>query len=209
MRKRTAAPKFHRKFHRKIIMLNSFLTRSMLMAVMCGLLCLQPAHAQTNNKPYYGVSGTKTAPVYTPETAPPAAPAPTDPEVPAPTPPTAPVAPVAPAPTTPTLPPAFGQNAVAPVPAPAAVPQAAPTTPPVKDPCAAYMNSYDSYNLCQDRIKKIERMKEAMQKRVDARKAASAPPAATPVPAAAAPVVNNAAPAVPTTTEAPAAAPKK
>jgi len=35
----------------------------------------------------------------------------------------------------------------------------------VEDPCSAYTDSYDSYTLCQDRIQKIQRMKDAKSKR--------------------------------------------
>jgi|GEM_PF-2302570 len=36
----------------------------------------------------------------------------------------------------------------------------------VADPCADFADSYDGYNMCQDRIKKIERMREAKQRRM-------------------------------------------
>lgn len=63
--------------------------------------------------------------------------------------------------------------------------QAAVTAPPpAPDPCAAYMASYESYVVCQDRMLKIQRMKEAKEKR-------NAPPPA-PVAAPAAPVIDPA-----------------
>lgn len=37
--------------------------------------------------------------------------------------------------------------------------------PAVPDPCAAFAGSYESYYLCQDRVKRIERMNEAQQRR--------------------------------------------
>lgn len=62
----------------------------------------------------------------------------------------------------PSLPPAF-DTVVPPVVAPAAAPAAA--MPQFKDPCASYGNG-DAYNLCQDRIKKIERMRDAKNRRM-------------------------------------------
>lgn len=58
------------------------------------------------------------------------------------------------------------------------------TPPPAPDPCAAYMASYESYVVCQDRTLKIQRMKEAKEKR-------NAPPPA-PAAAPAAPVIDPA-----------------
>lgn len=48
------------------------------------------------------------------------------------------------------------------------VPTAA--TPPQKDPCAAYMGSYQTYAFCRDRIEKIKRMQLAKDKRNEAAK---------------------------------------
>jgi hypothetical protein len=42
---------------------------------------------------------------------------------------------------------------------------AQPQQPAVVDPCAAYMSSYESYVVCQDRIQKIQRMKDAKTRR--------------------------------------------
>lgn len=63
--------------------------------------------------------------------------------------------------TTPTLPPAFD-----PVTAPPATTTAAPAAPAAPDPCAAFAASADSYLMCQDRMQKMERMKEANQRRL-------------------------------------------
>jgi hypothetical protein len=38
--------------------------------------------------------------------------------------------------------------------------------PAVADPCADFAGSYDGYNMCQDRIKKIERMRDAKNRRM-------------------------------------------
>jgi hypothetical protein len=38
--------------------------------------------------------------------------------------------------------------------------------PAVADPCADFADSYDGYNMCQDRIKKIERMRDAKHRRM-------------------------------------------
>jgi hypothetical protein len=38
--------------------------------------------------------------------------------------------------------------------------------PGVEDPCADFADSYDGYNVCQDRIKKIERMRDAKHRRM-------------------------------------------
>lgn len=38
--------------------------------------------------------------------------------------------------------------------------------PAVADPCADFAGSYDGYNMCQDRIKKIERMRDAKHRRM-------------------------------------------
>lgn len=40
------------------------------------------------------------------------------------------------------------------------------TQPAVADPCADFADSYDGYNMCQDRIKKIERMRDAKHRRM-------------------------------------------
>ncbi len=65
----------------------------------------------------------------------------------------------------PSLPPAF-ETVEPPVTTPAAAP-ATPeqAVPEFKDPCASYGNG-DAYNLCQDRIKKIERMRDAKNRRM-------------------------------------------
>lgn len=36
------------------------------------------------------------------------------------------------------------------------------------DPCAAYLNNYDGYTLCQDRMQKIQKMKDGQKTRKDA-----------------------------------------
>lgn len=112
-----------------------------------------------------------------------------------------------------TVPPVMQGAPLAPAPAPAPQAQQQPAAP--ADPCAAYMGSYDAYAFCQDRIKKIERMKEAKGKRAESAKAYQDkrnPKAATPAPAAApaapapaapAPAADGAAPA--TAAPAPAA----
>lgn len=74
--------------------------------------------------------------------------------------PTMPTAPVAPAATTPTTVPTTT--------APAGLDAA--KLPP--DPCAAYINSYDTYAICQDRIQRLQRMQDARTKRLDAAAAA-------------------------------------
>lgn len=38
--------------------------------------------------------------------------------------------------------------------------------PAIADPCADFAGSYDAYNVCQDRIKKIERMRDAKNRRM-------------------------------------------
>src|SRR5436189_234372 len=82
------------------------------------------------------------------------------------------------------------------VPAQAPASESAPSAPaaaaaePIKDPCAAY-KSYESYTVCQDRMEKIKRMKEAQGQRD---KTYSPPPPA-PAPAAAAPASTAPAPA--------------
>lgn len=57
--------------------------------------------------------------------------------------------------------------------APAAVAATVPETaaPLPSDPCATYMTSYELYAFCQDRIKKLDRMKKAGDKRSDNAKA--------------------------------------
>jgi hypothetical protein len=50
--------------------------------------------------------------------------------------------------------------------APGTVPAAA-EAPAVQDPCAAYMNSYEVYAVCQDRLQKIQRMRDAKKKRTE------------------------------------------
>lgn len=57
--------------------------------------------------------------------------------------------------------------------------------PPVADPCAEFTDSYDSYNVCQDRIKKIERMRDAKNRRLGIE------PAPAPAPAPAAPTASD------------------
>ncbi len=72
------------------------------------------------------------------------------------------------------VPPALPAPPVAPEPpasTPVAAPAAAPETPAAADPCAAYLNTPDVYTFCQDRLKKIERMKGAKTKRGDNDKA--------------------------------------
>lgn len=49
------------------------------------------------------------------------------------------------------------------------------TTPAVADPCADFTDSYDSYNICQDRVKKIERMRDAKNRRLGIQPAPAAP----------------------------------
>lgn len=41
-----------------------------------------------------------------------------------------------------------------------------PEEPAVADPCADFADSYDAYNICQDRMKKIERMRDAKNRRM-------------------------------------------
>ncbi len=53
------------------------------------------------------------------------------------------------------------------------------------DPCAQYMYSYNAYVVCQDRMQKIDRMKAANTKRMDAFKAPPAPPPVVAAPPAA------------------------
>lgn len=63
------------------------------------------------------------------------------------------------------LPPAFDM-VEPPVTTPAAAPAApAQAVPQFKDACASYTNG-DAYNMCQDRIKKIERMRDAKNRRM-------------------------------------------
>lgn len=66
--------------------------------------------------------------------------------------PAVPVVPVAPTVTTPVV----------------ANPVATTTTPQQKDPCAAYMGSYQTYAFCRDRVEKIKRMQLAKDKRAQA-----------------------------------------
>jgi hypothetical protein len=95
------------------------------------------------------------------------------------------------APQAPTVPPVMmdmTQQQPVPQPQQATAPQQAPTPP---DACAAYMASYDAYTVCQDRMQKIQRMKDAQQKRQTrtAPKPAATAPATTPgAPGATAPV---------------------
>lgn len=75
---------------------------------------------------------------------------------------------------------------------------AAAAAPAKPDPCAAYMASYDSYVVCQDRIVKLQRMQDAKAKRAATTTpapAAAAPDTATPAvdPAIAAAAAANAA----------------
>lgn len=60
--------------------------------------------------------------------------------------------------TPPTLPPVFDTVR--------ASEPAKPEEPAVADPCADFAGSHDSYNMCQDRIKKIERMRDAKNRRM-------------------------------------------
>ena len=75
---------------------------------------------------------------------------------------------------TPRLPPVFDQVTAPPLPA-----DAQPQEPAVYDPCGEHADYPDSYALCRDRMMKIERMRDAQQRR------RGTPPA--PAPAAAAP----------------------
>lgn len=80
--------------------------------------------------------------------------------------PVIPAVPAAPAvPVAPVLPPATANTAPVEPAAPSAsqLPQ---------DPCAAYIASYDAYNVCQNRIKQFDRMKQAKEDRANATKAA-------------------------------------
>ena len=92
--------------------------------------------------------------------------------------------------------------------APANIASTLPGAPPVTqptvdtqkaDPCAQYMYAYNAYVTCQDRMQKIDRMKAANTKRMDAFKA---PPPAPPVAAVPAngktPAANGATPAAAT-----------
>jgi hypothetical protein len=58
------------------------------------------------------------------------------------------------------------QEPAAPVVPPPVAAAAAPSPPPV-DPCAAYMASYNAYTVCQDRMQKLQRMKDAKKHRDD------------------------------------------
>ncbi len=137
--------------------------------VFCTLLGTAPAFTQdvADSAPYEkpaDYSGTALQGGYIGQDAPPVAPAGSvtsaQPETPSEEPPS--------------LPPVFGSVKQADTPKD--------DVPPVDDPCAEYTDSYDGYNMCQDRIKKIERMREAKQRRMGTTPApAPAPaPAATP-----------------------------
>ncbi|MDP2204767.1 MAG: hypothetical protein Q8K65_00505 [Alphaproteobacteria bacterium] len=81
-----------------------------------------------------------------------------------------------PAATTPALPPGSVTSAQPANPAPPRLPPVFDTVraaegadeaqPAVADPCADFADSYDGYNMCQDRIKKIERMQDAKHRRM-------------------------------------------
>ncbi len=80
------------------------------------------------------------------------------------------------APAAPALPPMAypGSGAASPptmLPAPSAVPGALDAAALPPDPCAAYINSYDAYAVCQDRMQRLQRMKDARTKRAEAAEA--------------------------------------
>lgn len=145
--------------------------------IAAGLLLVTPALAQsfsgTSGVDSTGAVGTAPAPApMVPQYQPPAA----VPTTPATLPPVfqganagaAPVQPVVPTvpvqPMVPTAP-----NGVM---APAAGGLDANALPP--DPCAAYLNSYDAYAICQDRTQRLQRMKDARSKRAADNEAARA-----------------------------------
>lgn len=67
-----------------------------------------------------------------------------------------------------TVPPVFNPAAAGTQPAPAPLDPGAPTAAPaVADPCEAYVGNYSSYTICQDRIMKYQRMKDAKVKRTE------------------------------------------
>lgn len=67
-----------------------------------------------------------------------------------------------------TVPPVFSPSASGTQPAPPADPGAsAGAVPAAPDPCAAYMANISSYTICQDRIVKYQRMKDAKAKRTE------------------------------------------
>lgn len=106
-------------------------------------------------------------------------------------PPASPAAPVAPvAPVTPPENPASSSGAV---PGVTAVAPVAPVAP-KKDPCAAYLSSYEVYTICQDRMHKIQNMINAQKERDAAPR--EAVPVAPPVKAPAAANAGNATPVV-------------
>ncbi len=64
------------------------------------------------------------------------------------------------------------------VPVPVLVPVPAPT--PKKDPCAAYVTSYEVYTVCQDRMHKIQNMIDAQKERETVVAPPVVPPAKNP-----------------------------
>jgi hypothetical protein len=152
-----------------------YMRRFILTFAVLGLLALHPASAAAQNNGFSGISGDTTTV--------------------APVPPTAPAAPTPPMAPMPSLPPSGAASAPAQnnaVPniieniiggntsaAPAA---AAPQTIDAEkiDPCAAYVGNYNIYASCQDRHQKLERMKEAKEKRAAARKKPEPAPVAAP-----------------------------
>lgn len=137
--------------------------------VFCALMGATPAVAQdvADSAPYEkpaDYSGTALQGGYIGQDGPPVAPAGS----------VTSAQPVTPSEEPPSLPPVFGSVKQADAPKN--------DVPPVADPCAEYADSYDGYNMCQDRIKKIERMREAKERRMGITPApAPAPaPAATP-----------------------------
>lgn len=61
---------------------------------------------------------------------------------------------------TPQLPPVFDN-----VQAPKSVNEAGYAEETVNDPCAAYLNNYDGYTICQDRMNKIQKLKDGQKTR--------------------------------------------
>lgn len=116
----------------------------------------------------------------------------------------------APAAPPPALPPVFDSATAAPAPAPApSAPSSAPASAPpaaaadetqAVDPCTDYMYSFDAYTVCQDRMAKIQRMKDAKGKR----KSNYAPAAPKPAEQSAAPATEAPGAPAETTPTAPA-----
>lgn len=84
----------------------------------------------------------------------------------------APLVPLTPVETPSTVPPVFSPMSTTPgTPAAPDAAAAVATTPAAPDPCAAYMADYSSYTVCQDRVMKYQRMKDAKTKRVESQAA--------------------------------------